>query len=90
MEIETNFSQISPPNFDGENYQLGAARMETYLEALDLWEAMEEDYEVPLLPTNPTMAQHKTHKEKKTWKAKDKATLLATVSTTIFTKIMSL
>ncbi|KAL4290711.1 hypothetical protein GQ457_14G023780 [Hibiscus cannabinus] len=70
---------------------LGAnVRMETYLEALDLWEAVEEDYDVPPLPNNPTMAQLKTHKEKKTRKAKAKATLFAVVSTTIFTKIMSL
>ncbi|KAL4280510.1 hypothetical protein GQ457_03G037790 [Hibiscus cannabinus] len=90
MEIETSFSQISPPIFDGENYQLWTVRMETYLEALDLWEAVEEDYGVPPLPNNPTMAQLKTHKEKKTRKAKAKATLFAAVSTTIFTKIMSL
>lgn len=39
-------------------------KMETYLEALDLWEAMKEDYEVPLLPNNPTMIQIKNHKER--------------------------
>lgn len=39
--------------------------MESYLEALDLWKAMEEDYEVPPLPNNPTMDQIKIHKEKK-------------------------
>ena len=33
--------------------------METYLEALDMWEAVEEDYEVLPLPRNPTMAQIK-------------------------------
>jgi hypothetical protein len=31
--------------------------METYLDALDLWEAVEDDYEVHPLPTNPTVAQ---------------------------------
>jgi len=30
--------------------------MEAYLDALDLWEVVEEDYDVPLLPDNPTMA----------------------------------
>ncbi|KAL6316189.1 hypothetical protein AAG906_017736 [Vitis piasezkii] len=39
--------------------------METYLEALDLWEAVKEDYDIPALPNNPTMAQIKAHKEKK-------------------------
>jgi len=90
MEAESSFSQIAPPVFDGENYQLWAVKMETYLEALDLWEAVEEDYEVPPLPNNPTMAQIKNHKEKKTRKSKAKASLFAAVSTTIFTRIMSL
>ena len=40
--------------------------METYLKALDLWEAIESYYEVLPLPRNPTiMAQIKTQKEKK-------------------------
>ncbi|XP_022877125.1 uncharacterized protein LOC111395384 [Olea europaea var. sylvestris] len=90
MEGEASFSHIAPPIFDGENYQLWAVRMETYLEALDLWEAVEEDYEVPPLPNNPTMAQIKIHKERRTRKSKAKATLYAAVSTTIFTRIMSL
>ena len=55
MEAEASFSHISSPIFEGENYQLWAVRMETYLEALDLWEAIEEDYDVPPLPNNPTM-----------------------------------
>jgi hypothetical protein len=93
METETsfsNFSQVAPPVFDGENYDLWAVRMESYLEALDLWEAVEEDYEVPPLPNNPTMAQLKYHKEKKTRKAKAKSCLFAGVSQTVFTRIMTL
>lgn len=34
------------PTFDGESYQLWDVRMETYFEALDLWEAPEEHYEI--------------------------------------------
>jgi uncharacterized membrane protein YbaN (DUF454 family) len=49
---------------------------------------MEEDYDVPVLPNNPTMTQIKTHKEMKT-KSKAKACLFATVSSTIFTRIIS-
>jgi len=64
--------------------------MEIYLEALDLWKAVEEDYEILSLPNNPTMAQIKNHKEKKTRKAKAKSCLFARVSTTIFTRIMTL
>jgi len=90
METETNFSHVAPPIFDGENNDLWAVRMESYLEALDLWEAVEEDYEVPLLPNNPTMAQLKYHKERKTRKAKAKSVLFSGVSQTIFTRIMTL
>lgn len=39
--------------------------MVTDLEALDLWEAAEEDYEIPTLPNNPTMAQIKKQKGRK-------------------------
>ncbi|KZV45740.1 hypothetical protein F511_41796 [Dorcoceras hygrometricum] len=53
--------------------------METYLQALDLWEAVEEDYEVPALPNNPTMAQIRAHKEKKTKKSKARACLFARI-----------
>ena len=39
--------------------------METYLKTLDLWEAIEEDYDVLPLLNNPTMNQIRIHKEKK-------------------------
>ncbi|KZV44135.1 hypothetical protein F511_26414, partial [Dorcoceras hygrometricum] len=42
------------------------------------------------LPSNPTMAQIKAHKENKTKKSKAKACLFAAVSSSIFTRIMSL
>jgi hypothetical protein len=41
------------------------------------------------LPANPTVAQLKIHKEKKTRKSKAKACLYAAVSNTIFTRIMN-
>jgi len=37
MEGDSSFSAIAPPVFSGENYQMWAAQMEPYLEALDLW-----------------------------------------------------
>ncbi|GKB70706.1 trichome birefringence-like protein 35 [Tanacetum coccineum] len=86
----TNFSHAAPLPFDGENYRLWAIKMETYLQALDLWEAVEEDYKITPLPENATVAQIKSHKDKKTKKSKAKAALDAGVSTTIFTKIMNL
>ena len=90
MAAEASFLQVASPVFDGQNYHLWAVKMETHPEALDLWEAVEEDYDVSPLPNNPTMAQIKSHKERKTKKSKAKACLFNGVSTTIFTRIMSL
>jgi len=36
MEVEVGFSQISPPNFDGESYDLWIVRMESYMETLNV------------------------------------------------------
>ena len=76
MEGESSFLAIAPPVFDGDSYQMWAVRMKTYLEALDLWEAIEEDYEVPPLPANPTVAQIKAQKKKNTRKSKTKLAYL--------------
>ncbi|XP_022930574.1 uncharacterized protein LOC111436982 [Cucurbita moschata] len=83
MGGESSFSAVAPV-FDGDNYQVWEVCMETYLESLDLWEELEEDYEVPLLPVNSTVAQIKLHKEKKTRKSKAKVCLFAAVSQMIF------
>lgn len=64
--------------------------MQTYLETLDLLEAIENDYEIAPLPNNPTVAQIKNHKERKTGKSKAKACFFIAVSPTIFTRIVSL
>lgn len=89
-EGDSTFSALAPPIFDGDNHNMWVVRMEAYLEALDLWEAVEEDYVVPPLPDNPTIAQIRNHKERRTRKSKAKACLFAVVSTTIFSRIMSL
>lgn len=89
MENAGSFSAMALPVFDGENYQAWAVKMQAYLEAYDLWEAVEEDYEVLPLPGNPTMAQIKTHKERKMTKSKAKSSLFAAVSATIFSKVMT-
>ena len=79
MDSETPYT-TTPPVFDGDNYQIWAARMEAHLEANDLWEVVEEDYEVLPLSTNPTMAQIKNQKERKARKLKERASLFAAVS----------
>ena len=53
---------MAPPVFNGDNYQIWAVRMETYLDVMDMWEAVEEDYEDPMFPSNCTMAYIKNHK----------------------------
>ncbi|XP_022930146.1 uncharacterized protein LOC111436659 [Cucurbita moschata] len=61
MGGESNFSVVAQPFFDGDNYQMWVVCMEIYLEALDLWEEIEEDYEVPPLLENPSIAQIKDY-----------------------------
>ncbi|PHT67897.1 hypothetical protein T459_27384 [Capsicum annuum] len=86
---QTPFTAVAPPVFKGEGYHVWDERMEAHIEANDPWEALEEDYEVPPLPINPTMAQMKNQKEKKTRREKARATLFATVSSGIFVRIMT-
>ncbi|KAM3319435.1 hypothetical protein P3S67_006635 [Capsicum chacoense] len=71
MNGEAYFSSMALATFDGESYQIWAVRMRIYLQALDLWEAVEDEYEIAPLPDNPTVAQIKTHKERKTRKSKN-------------------
>lgn len=62
MDPETPLTALAPPVFNSEGYHIWAIRMEAHLEANDLWEAMDEDYEVTQLPDNSTMAQIRWHK----------------------------
>ena len=91
MSSEASSNAVAPPIlFDGTNYQVWIVRMEAYLDANNQWEAFANAYEVLPLPDNPTMAQRKNNKEMRQWKSKAKASLFATVSSTIFTRIMTL
>ncbi|MCI88615.1 hypothetical protein A2U01_0109902, partial [Trifolium medium] len=63
--------------------------MEAFLDALDLWETVEDDYDVSSLPEDPTVAQMKIHKERKTKRSKAKTCLFASVSQTVFIRIMT-
>ncbi|PKI76353.1 hypothetical protein CRG98_003275 [Punica granatum] len=93
MEATTStsgFSTITPPVFGGENYHVWAVKMQAYMEGADLWEAVEEDYQVAALPDNPKVNQIRYHKERVTRKGKAKSCLYAAVSATLFTRIMRL
>ena len=90
MTSETPFTAVAPPVFDGEHYHSWAVKMEAYLDANDLWEAVEEDYEILPFPNNPKLAQIKSHKEKRQRKSKAKSCLFSAVSPIIFNRIMTL
>jgi hypothetical protein len=85
-----DFSKVAPPIFYGEDYDLWAVRMETFLDALDLLETVEDDYDISSLPEDPTVAQMKIHKERKIKREKAKTCWFASVSQTVFVKIMNL
>ncbi|XP_015580374.2 uncharacterized protein LOC107261994 [Ricinus communis] len=72
MNTEASFNAITPPNYQG-----WAIRMEAYLDAIDVWKAVEQEYEIPPLPNNPTMAQIKNHKDRKQQKSKARASLFS-------------
>ena len=90
MSTDSPLNVMAPPMFDGTNYQVWVVRMETYLDANDQWEAIADTYEVPPLLDNPTIAQIKNNKEKSQRKSKAKASLFVAVSSSIFTRIMTL
>jgi hypothetical protein len=50
--------------FTGQNFGVGAVKMETYLKAFDLWEIVESDKQPTSLENNPTIAQMKFFNEK--------------------------
>ncbi|KAL6332184.1 hypothetical protein AAG906_001898 [Vitis piasezkii] len=88
--MEESSLTTAPSILDGDNYETWDVRMIVHLQALDVWEAVEENYEVPPLGANPTVAQMKLHKERKTRKAKAKACLFVVVSPSILIKIMKI
>lgn len=59
MDSKTSWFKLTPPIFDGNNYQQRIVKMETYLEALNLWKDVEENYEVVPVSNNPTISQMK-------------------------------
>ncbi|RVW83118.1 hypothetical protein CK203_040735 [Vitis vinifera] len=65
MTLEASLNALAPPMFDGINYRVWVVCMEAYLDASDLWEAVREEYEVPPLSENRTMARIKLHNERR-------------------------
>ena len=67
--------------------KLRQLKMTVHIEVLDLWEGVEEDYEVTPFGDNPTVNHTKRHKDNKTRKAKSKSCLFSAVSLSILSKI---
>ena len=61
----SNFLGAGTPQFSRENYHIWAIKMKTYLMALNLWEAVEDDGEPEPLGADPTLSQIKTYEDKK-------------------------
>ena len=80
---------LAPQIFVGENYQIWSVKMQTYLEAFDLWEVVAEDEPIAPLPVNPTLAQIKAHTDEKTKKFKAKTLIQNSVADSVFHRIMN-
>ncbi|XP_021692370.2 uncharacterized protein LOC110673545 [Hevea brasiliensis] len=85
----SSFGTGPPPVFDGQNYQLWAVKMKTYLRGFDLWEVVETENCPPPLRANPTVTQLKHYAEESAKKYKSLSIIHAAVIETIFTRIMA-
>ena len=47
--MEESSVTTAPSILDGDNYETWVVRMTIHLQALDVWEVVEENYEVPPL-----------------------------------------
>ncbi|KAK5834133.1 hypothetical protein PVK06_018007 [Gossypium arboreum] len=84
-----SFSPPPPPIFAGENYNIWAVKMRTYLQPHDLWNVVQNDTEPPPLRANPTIAQIRQYNEDCVKKYKAMSCLQSGVSDVIFTRIMA-
>ena len=82
----SSISLLAPQIFAGENYQIWSVKMQTYLEAFDLWEVVAKDEPIAPLPANPTLAQIRAHTDKKTKKFKAKNLIQNSVADSVFHK----
>ena len=80
---------LDPQIFARENYQIWSIKMQTYLEAFDLWEVVAEDEPIAPLPVNPTLAQIKAHTDEKTKKFKAKTLIQNLVADSVCHRIMN-
>jgi hypothetical protein len=62
MNSKISFTTTSSPMFDGINYQVWDVRMKAYLDANDMWNVVEQEYEAPPLLNDPIIAQIKNQR----------------------------
>ncbi|XP_049347923.1 uncharacterized protein LOC125812484 [Solanum verrucosum] len=79
----------APQTFNGENYQIWAVKMKSYLEAYDLWEVVMEDKPIQQLTEKSSDAEIKLHSEEKIKKHKAKIVIQNSVADSIFSKIIA-
>ena len=82
-------TSLSPPIFNGDNYQIWAVKMKAHLRGLSLWQWVEEDRRIPPLGNNPTLNQIRAHEEEEAKAPKALSQIYAAVSETVFTRIMT-
>ena len=82
-------STLSPPIFNGENYEVWAVKIKSHLRGLGLWQWVKTERQVPPLGNNPTLNQIKAHDEEETKAPRALAYIHAAVSKSIFTRIMT-
>ncbi|XP_059281353.1 uncharacterized protein LOC132035051 [Lycium ferocissimum] len=78
----------APQTLTGENYQIWALKMKSYLEAYDLWEVVKEDKPIEPLPENSTPAQIKVHSEEKPKRHKAKIVIQILLLIQCFLKLL--
>ena len=68
----------APPIFTGENYQIWAVKMESYLQAFDLWDLVEAD------PEDPIIAQIRSNKQERNKRCRAKTCIYSVVLDNIY------
>ena len=88
--MASNNLPLNPPlTLTGEIYQIWSVKMQTFLEAYELWKTATEDKPLAALPANPTLAQIKSNNEEKAKKSKVKSLMQNAVADSMFYRIIA-
>jgi N-acetyl-gamma-glutamylphosphate reductase len=63
MNSKISFTTTSSPVFDGINYQVWDVRMKAYLDANNIWNVVEQEYETQPLLDDPIISQIKNQRQ---------------------------